>query len=212
MAPMTIVPGRRLDPIRAGFRFPNRFDALDLLWPGKASPMVYGLCGGMCFAVLDLFYAGQSVPAASAPPSFYSPLYRYLLLRQLDSLALRALAKIISWTLQDNARVARRTVQEEIPRIRASLDAGRPAALVLIRIRGVNLTANHQVLAVNYTLEQEAEQLAFTLYDPNHPGRAPQILAGLGDPARGTPFRQSTGEPLRGFFMLDYRWKKPPVL
>ncbi|NUM47331.1 MAG: hypothetical protein HUU38_21740, partial [Anaerolineales bacterium] len=56
-------------PQKHGLRFVNRFDVADLIdltvfenWT-KTHPIIYGLCGGMCFAALDMFYENAPAPA-----------------------------------------------------------------------------------------------------------------------------------------------------
>jgi hypothetical protein len=104
----------------------------------------------------------------------------------------------------------------EWPRIRGEIDAGRLAVVGLIRAAGLSpwlLTRNHQVLA--YAYEQRADGIAIRVYDPNHPGRDDVVLeirlAPSGIPgSRAVPLReritmrQSTGEPLLGFFVQPY--------
>lgn len=201
-----------------GFQFPNRFDVADLIdWSvfdylTKERPIIYGLCGGMCFAALDLFYENLSIPHGTMPPEDETALYKYLRARQIASLSFDTLANVIRWTLEDDRDVARWTAHEEIPQIQASLDEGTPVVLALIRVRRGNPTANHQVLAIDYTLDEEAQQMEIELYDPNHPGQEPRLMVDLRDPDNGIHPRQSTGEPLRGFFVIRYTKEKPPEL
>ena len=104
------------------------------------------------------------------------------------------------------------TIEREWPRVRAEIDAGRPCLLELIRVGGVSpaaLARNHQVLARAYEEASSAAgtQVRLRVYDPNHPGRDDVSLelsidvVDDGAPAseRIGP-RQSTGEPLLGFF------------
>lgn len=200
-----------------GFQFANRFDVADLIdwsvfteWT-KEHPLIYGLCGGMCFAALDLFYENKTVPQVFAPPLDETQLYKYLRNRQIASLSLDTLTNVIRWTLEDDRDVAQWTAREEIPQILASLDEGTPVVLALIRVRKGNPTGNHQVLAVDYELDEDTKKLDLTLYDPNHPGKEPIISVDLSDPDNGIHPRQSTGEPLRGFFVIRYKKEMPPV-
>jgi hypothetical protein len=200
-----------------GFQFVNRFDVADLVdWSvfdhlTKDRPLIYGLCGGMCFAALDLYYENQTIPQVFAPPEDETRLYKYLRARQIASLSFDTLANVIRWTLEDDRDVARWTAHEEIPQILASLDEGTPVVLALIRVRKGNPTGNHQVLAIDYELDEETKKLAFTLYDPNHPRQEPKIFVDLRDPDNGLHLRQSTGEPLRGFFVIRYKKETPPA-
>ena len=199
-----------------GFRFRNAFDVADLLdwslfdnWT-KDKPIIYGLCGGMCFAALDLFYESKSVPQLDTPPEDETKLYKYLLARQLDSLSFDTLKNVITWTLQDDLDLARWTAKNEIPQILASLDQGIPVVLALIRVRKGMPTANHQVVAIDYEWNEDTQRMEIVLYDPNHPRQEPKIFVDLSDPEQGIKPRQSTGEPLRGFFVIEYAQKNPP--
>jgi hypothetical protein len=199
-----------------GFQFPNRFDVSDLLdWPlftkwTQKRPIIYGLCGGMCFAALDLYSENKPIPEATTPPADETPLYQYLRTRQKDSLSLATLLKVFLWTWAGDVALARWTAKNEIPRIRASLDEGKPVVLALIRVRRRTPTSNHQVLAIDYLFDETTNQLELTLYDPNHPGQEPKILVDLHHPDQGIQPRQSTGEDLRGFFVIGYQRKTPP--
>jgi len=71
--------------------------------------------------------------------------------------------------------------------------------LVLIRARGgANPSSNHQVVAVGYKATGDG-QVEVRLYDPNHPGIRPTIPLDLQSQSVGP--RQSTNEPVRGFFV-----------
>ena len=103
------------------------------------------------------------------------------------------------------------TLEREWPRVRTELDAGRPCLLELVRAGGISpaaLSRNHQVLAWAYdeALTDGGMLVRVRIYDPNHPGRDDVALelcrsggGGRTAAARRT-LRQSTGEPLLGFF------------
>ncbi len=113
------------------------------------------------------------------------------------------------------------TIRREWPRVRAELDAGRPCLLELIRVGGFSpaaLVRNHQVLAWAYTaddagcaeiaaLEAQGGTIRLRVYDPNHPGDddvALELSVAADDRRRPLAeritLRQTTGEPLLGFF------------
>lgn len=204
------------EPSRHGFHFVNRFDVADLFdlkffdELTKNRPIIYGLCGGMCFAALDYFYQNKPVPEVTQPPEDETRLYKYLRDRQIHSLSLDTLKNVFTWTLQDDLDVAKWTANKEVPQLRASLDQGKPAVLALIRVEKSMPTSNHQVLAIAYDLHEDTNILEIVLYDPNHPDKTPRIFVDLTNPQEGIKPRQSTGEPLRGFFVIDYKPKHPP--
>jgi hypothetical protein len=78
--------------------------------------------------------------------------------------------------------------------------------LALIRAeRWENLEKNHQVIARAYHYDEQSGRLKIRIYDPNHPNKEPQISINVASPKTGINAKQSTGEPLRGFFVIDYK-------
>ena len=200
-----------LDPRRVGF--------------GDASA---GLCGGMALTARDLYEAGVAAPVeGGVPPANGSPRFRALVRRQVESLdwfrvplryldlqALRpdppgGLAALLR---REPPRVD--AFLREWPRIRDEIDSGHPSVIGLIRAAGWSpwhLTRNHQVLAYGY--EETPEAITIHVYDPNHPMRDDVTLevgVATGAAAATRPWRerialrQSTGEPLLGFFRQPY--------
>ena len=203
-----------------GFRFVNAF-ALPLGIARDA--FVYGLCGGMCFAALDYYYGGQLIPPLTEAPPTGSPLYRFLLRRQIDSISQPSvLPRLGLWMLARNERVAAWTVGVEVPRILSALDRGEPVVLMVLRDisrddedprpytrrRGpASPFINHQVVATGYG-QDDLGRLTITLYDPNYPNIEPTFLTT--ETEDGVRVLQSTGEPVRGFFAQTYRPMKVP--
>lgn len=205
-------------PTTHGFRFVNYFDfpylfnaSVPFLGTRSIGDVVIGLCGGMCFAALDYFEANRPVPTDKETEKIPLNLFRYLWTRQMDTLTMNVLEKLFTWAILDTRILARFIARDEIPRLMALIDSGKPALLVLMRARGLlSLTQNHQVLATSYTYDPAQKTLVLQLYDPNHPGKTPQLSMDLTAPGRGMKLAQSTGEPLRGFFVTDYVRKSPP--
>lgn len=222
------VPGFR--PSTAGFPFANTWPPgptvrlgpirTPILGFGNASA---GLCGGMVLTVRDLFEAGIPMPP-DPPPANGSPRFDAIVRRQVESLDwLRVPLRFFDLQAfrpdppSGLARMLGRRAPREIayrdewPRIRADLDAGHASTLGLIRVGGVSpwsLSRNHQVLA--FAAHDEPTQLRIAIYDPNHPGRDDVELVADIDPDPARPWhervrlRQSTGEPLLGFFRQPY--------
>jgi hypothetical protein len=173
--------------------------------------VAYGLCGGMCFAALDYYHAGRSVPGESDVDLIVPEVQNYLRRRQLDSLSLPVVARVIRWMMLDDRDVGRLTVTQQFPKLRARLERDDPAVLLLVRARGMeDPTRNHQVIAVGYQLDDTAGYLTIYVYDPNHPGMEPTISMTISQPDRGIHAEQSTGEELRAFFVNDYRPRVAP--
>lgn len=201
-----------------GFRFVNRFEfSFELGLPLVASvdlgEVVYGLCGGMCFSALDYFYAGRPIPQQRYIARAGTSLHLRLVDRQVDSLSLPAgLLKVLEWMILDDMEVGHRTAKQEFPRLRRRMTNGDPSVLCLIRQRGVSDPGkNHQVVARAYTFDERASMAEIALYDPNHPNEEPRLTIDLSNPRRGISPAQSSGESLRGFFLMNYRFEAPPA-
>ncbi len=208
---MTLV-STNFSPPRDGFRFINRFEfnfpvKIPLPFVGEVdlSNVVYGLCGGMCFSALDYFYSGDPVPDVSQVSEIEPKLFAYLCDRQLDSLGIPILLKVIRWMVSDDHYIGLHMTRYELPKLRRRLDKGEPVVLALIRVRGLDdPTKNHQVLTTGYEYDPDTKQMVLTLYDPNHPGKEPTLNMDLNRPGEGIQISQSTGEFLRGFFIIGY--------
>jgi hypothetical protein len=215
---------------------PIRFDGLGqhlstVIPLGDASR---GLCGGMVFAVRDLFEQRLVPPPDTENPPPGSPAFDYLCRRLLASLGdldgggygLR----FLEWMLLPDRipaplpalrrGVADLTLQHELRAARALIDSGHPAPLGLVCERmfpgelsaGLRkLSANHQVLAFAY--EADDAQVVLRLYDPNHPDRDDMTLTCRLHRAGDQAFGYSDGEhTVRGFFLSDYRHADPSDL
>jgi hypothetical protein len=193
------------------FEFPHLFE-LNLPFPAVRGigEIVYGLCGGMCCAALDYYEVGRQIPAEQEVDNLPLKLFRYLWIRQLDTLSTPVLEKIITWSILDTRNLAKKVAQEEIPTIMSSIDTGKPCILILIRSRGFQITQNHQVLAIAYDIDTDTKDMTIRLYDPNHPCQVPELTMNLSKPHLGIKLAQSTGETLRGFFKIDYVHASPP--
>jgi murein DD-endopeptidase MepM/ murein hydrolase activator NlpD len=201
-----------------GFQFINAFE---LKLPVKfqlpfgtsvdLSQVVFGLCGGMCFTALDYFQRGEIPPQTEDVKRIERKLFIYLCERQLDSLKIPTLLKVFDWMLMEDLTLANRLSRYEIPKLRRMLDKGEPVVLALIRVRGLDdPTQNHQVLATGYEFDPVERKYRVSLYDPNHPRKNPHISIDVSNPRSGIPLQQSTGEPLRGFFIIPYKASKTP--
>jgi hypothetical protein len=212
------MPVTNFSPKTHGFRFANSFDfpylfniSLPLLGSRGIGDVVYGLCGGMCSAALDYFNASKGVPTVTSVENINLRLFRHLWTRQLDTLGMQVLEKLLTWAILDTRILARFVERDEIPKLRQRLDSGSPAILVLMRARGLlSLTQNHQVLAIGYTYDPATKDMTINLYDPNHPRKEPTLNLNLRSPWSGLKLSQSTGEPLRAFFVIDYNPLPPP--
>jgi hypothetical protein len=201
-----------------GFLFVNRFSLpfpktiqFPLVGEIDLGKIVYGLCGGMCFAALDYYYAGQPVPDIQQTEDMPFDYLLYLWDRQLDSFGLATIPKVIEWMLRDDRSVALRTARYELPKMRRQLDKGNPVVMALIRAKGISdPTVNHQVLARGYQFDETTRQMVVHLYDPNFPGTESTLCMDMTKPSQDLQASQSTGESLRGLFVINYNLHKPP--
>jgi hypothetical protein len=219
------VPGFK--PGTSAFHFPNQFPrgpVLSLPVPGLGripiGDAANGLCGGMAFAVRDLFTAGRPPPPDTVPPANDSPLFRYLVRRLFDSfdLPVGPLRYFHRMNLPDGDTetkhgLAWRTLVEEWPLVRRDLDEGLLSPLGLIRIRSPNpleMGRNHQVLAYGYELDEATRDLRLYVYDPGYPDNNRLTLAlNLAEPTQPVPLVYPHGEAFRGFFRTRYRFADP---
>ena len=201
-----------------GLSFVNSFSLpfkpvlnLPLIGEIDLNKVIYGLCGGMCFAALDYYYAGQPVPSYSRTEDLPSNYILYLWDRQINSFGFLVVPKVIEWMLRDDGDVAVRTARYEVPKIRRALDQGQPVVLGLVRGKGpTDPTVNHQVLGSGYDFDETTRQFKVYLYDPNYPGLDSSLSMGLASPSQGLQGAQVTGEPFRGLFVIPYQAQQPP--
>lgn len=197
-----------------GYKFVNSFKvelkySLPLIGEIDLGDFIVGLCGGMCFSALDNYHAGIPISSRKTVPQTGSVMRFHLVKKQVQSLIPPdGIIKVLAWTVRDDKYVWRRTAGSEFRKLRTRLDKGQPAVLALIRAhREGDPTKNHQVIAHAYSYYEQSGELQIKIYDPNHPLKTPTLTMKLNSPHTGIHANQSTGESLRGFFVIDY---KPP--
>lgn len=192
-----------------GLKLPRAVSQLTDLASGEEFWGSFGLCGGMSWAALDRFARSVRPGADRSIPGRDHELFRELVGRQADSMKRRRLMERClvwqllpdraPWWLVWSRGLGRLTAEQEWPKLRTALDNSTPGSLVLIRARGAaDPSINHQVVAVGYQLSDDGK-VDIRLYDPNHPRQLSSIPMDLH--ARSVGPRQSTGEPVRGFFV-----------
>lgn len=232
---MTVVPG--FLPSTSGLHFANDFPHvpdLTVQLLGKEIGLgdaANGLCGGMAYAVRDLFQAGVAPPPLTSPPS-KGALFDYLVLRIFASFDLPrgvlTYLHLMSPLLSDGETWASEhalaphgrawtTVRQEWPKVRRDLDGGKPSPLGVIQVKSNDprkLGINHQVLAYGYALGGEGDrEVTLRIYDPNFPDRDDVTFSfDTAHPDRATPIERSHGShPVYAFFRTAYRFRKPPA-
>jgi hypothetical protein len=221
-------------PSRDGFAFTNAWPSA----PAVSVPTPFGsigignaalgLCGGMVFAALDYWQAQVAPPVAQPAPG--APLFRFIVKRLVDSWHVPAgVAEYYQWMnlpdadtsfsvlgrpLVSQRGLPWRTIEQQWPQVKASIDNGQPTALGLVTVASANpgmLGNNHQVLAYAYQLAGPTATLR--VYDPNSgPADAVQIQFNTSAPATATTFQHNIniGWPVRGFFLTAYAPALPP--
>jgi hypothetical protein len=223
------------DPLSDGFAFTNSWPAA----PAVTVPTPFGevgignaangLCGGMVFAALDYWIAGRVPPKARPAPG--TALYKFIVRRLVDSWHVPAgVVEYYQWmnlpdgdvsgsVLGKTVTVQRgaswRTIEQQWPLVKASVDAGVPAPLGVVTVKSANvaeLGQNHQVGA--YAYEVSGTQVTVDVYDPNS-GQNDGIFIRFDTsaPQRATTFATNIniGLPVRGFFMTGYTTASPPA-
>ena len=182
--------------------------------------MGYGLCGGMSFAALDFFRTGIEAPweaYAGQRPASGTRLRGYLWKRQLRSFfgdLDRFLIWMIwlkfmpwGWPFHGGPGWLTRESQKEWGKLKASIDAGNPIPLGLVR-DSTSVFDNHQVLAIGYDEEDEDHGTIY-LYDPNCPGQRSTIRVGFVSTVLEAEESCPGSQPLRGFFCEEYEPEEP---
>jgi hypothetical protein len=193
----------------------------------------------MASAVLDYFLSCIPIPSTTTVPASGSPLFKYLLGRQLHSLdapTFGVVRKFLLWTNRPDTRLPGSLLaplvpvaglvnvdglQElTVPEFRAtlaSLATGRPVVLGLVYVGpgAVNIWCNHQVLAYG-TASVSPGVTSVRIYDPNEAGDDAvvircELLAG-GSRVRCVQVNRSGTTRVRGFFRMPYARQTPPCL
>ena len=226
-------PGK-FSPLTDGFAFTNSWPSA----PAVSIPTPFGsigignaaagLCGGMVFAALDYWHA-QKPPTVSLPAPG-TPLYQFIVRRLIDSWHVPAgVAEYYQWmnlpdgdssfTILGRSVVSQRglswrTIVQQWPQVKGSLDAGVPVPLGLVTVASSNpgqLGHNHQVLAWGYQLA--GREVTVGVYDPNSgQDDGVHIQFDTSDPSAATTFQHNIniGWPVRGFFRTAYSPVTPP--
>lgn len=196
-------------PSRHGFHFENDFTEAPVI----KIPLVFGqhidignasggLCGGMVFAALDFYIAGQPVPTDTTAPVPDSKLFKFLCQRLVNSFDIPfGVMQFYTWMSHSGSLIGR-TATFELPAICSHMETlACPVPLGLILVESKNpakLGDNHQVLA--YDASVSADGAALRIYDPNYPDRDDVFLA-----ITPTSCKHSITGNIRGFFRTHYQ-------
>jgi hypothetical protein len=220
-----------------GFHYDNAFPkgpalTIDLgVTTLKVGNAANGLCGGMVFAALDYWALGGPPPPDTTPPAGGTPAFQYLVRRLIDSWGLPngplTYLSLMSPLYPDGdegigpVKVhgrAWRMLTQEWPAVRASLDAGQPCPLGLVKLVSANpmdIGKNHQVLAYGY--QESGPSVSLAVYDPNQADRDDVVITlELTDPTRPVSLTMapdaSAVTGLVSFFKVAHTPRTPPPL
>jgi hypothetical protein len=219
------VPRTGFDPRAHGFHFANDFVDKVVTVPGHGEVATDGRSGGMAFAALDYWFAGLPVPSHRpddfpdrAVPEDGTRLADFIHKRLFDSYATWSARQFLTWALAEDGPtwsspgVARLTSQE-LPRVRRSIDAGRPVVLGLVGARTLEeVGRNRQVVAYGYDDAAGpggGPPIRLFVYDSHHPDT--EVVLAL--EAGGQLWEASAGDSSwRGLFLQDYARERPPYI
>lgn len=215
-------------PSHNGLKFTNRFPGtplpqmLDKFF--DTSKSAYGLCGGMCFTVIDFAKSRKQPPTVADVPGEQSKLFDYLKKRQIASFGLldAVVLRFIYWMSLTDEKAQEETL-DEWRKIRKQLDKHDFAVLGLIYRNFTESLLpwdNHQVLAYGYQ-ELEDGAIRIMLYDPNYPGQDDVYIEAKGvqiEKPGKAEFGMKAGQykagkhihNLHGFMYIPYEYNNPP--
>ena len=182
-----------------------------------------GMCGGMVYAVRDLFEAELLPPTDPTNPKPYSPAFNFLYARLVQSFDLPVgVVTYYAWmnlprhdTKIGPHGTSWRTILETMPSLRATINSGKLCPLGLVCVQSIDpfdLGLNHQVLAWGY--HDDGPATTVKLYDPNHPNDdSVTIKFDKSKPDQTTVFNDSTKDhKIFGFFTTEYSMENPAKL
>jgi hypothetical protein len=220
------VPRTGFDPRAHGFHFANDFVDKVVTIPGYGEVATDGRSGGMAFAALDYWFAGLPVPSHRpedfpdrAVPDDGTRLADFIHKRLFDSFATWSARQFLTWSLAEDhptwssPGVARLTA-DELPRVRRSIDAGRPVVLGLVGARSLEeVGGNRQVVAYGYDDDGPGPgggpPIRLFVYDSHRPDD--EVVLGF-EPGGRHWEASAGGGPWRGLFLQDYARERPPYI
>lgn len=197
-------------PREHGFKFANTFVNHLITVPAlNLDIATRGRCGGMAAAALDYWHHGLAVPQDPNLPADGSLLADYIYGRLVNTMVANGFKFFHFMRTPDHPTwvngigVARATREEEYPRVKASVDSGRPCLLGLTQSRALGeLGSDHQVVAYGYDSDDRYSYVY--VYDNNHPDAEATLRFTTGYDPGEREVVQSTGEVWRGFFPEVY--------
>jgi len=205
-------------PSKHGFHFGNNF-VNKIIHTSFGKIESRGRCGGMAFASLDYYFSNMDIPTHESKdfpnkkvPPDGSMLADYIYERSIHSLFTLSSFKFFDWSLKRNIdntnrrSVSYKTKHEEFPKLKRSIDSGKPVVLGLIgAARVTEICNNHQVVAYGYDFDPKNEKIVIYIYDSNAHDREITLESHKDIPY----FKESNGQEWRAFFVQEYHFKHP---
>jgi hypothetical protein len=164
----------------------------------------------MCAGALHRFNNGIPVGSDTQAPAPGTQLYNELWNRQKRTLGGDVLPTMVDRTwapdtghATDVHSMKYHTQKDWEEKLRPRLDAGKPTILVLMvteKDGNLNLTDNHQVVAMGYRYDRSSSRLGIWMYDPNDPGQL-HLLSMVFSGEFINAEDETTGKRYRGFFV-----------
>jgi hypothetical protein len=205
-------------PDQHGFKFANSFEDEFIKLPGgKHAFKTRGRCGGMAFVSLDHWHHKKPIPAAATLPADETPLAKLIQRRLFDSFKSNGLRYLEFSLMSEHPRwgifkgAAKETRTREFPKVKVSIDAGRPCAIGLCRASSpVELGMDHQVVCYGYV--EGPQESALLIYDNNYPGAEKRLTFATAYDKKGDmKIRHSDRSEWRAFFVESYEPEAPPA-
>ena len=180
----------------------------------------YGLCGGMCFTVLDFYHRPDPrfEQVRSERPSPGTSLREYVWKRQVTSVrgngarfvAWHFLLRYVpsGWPFGGGTGWLLAWSKREWRKLKSWLDEDRLVPVGLVRDTE-NIFDDHQVVAFDYEAEEGEAGGKIYLYDPNCPGDRSVIEIEFGERMLRCTRGCDPATPLRGFFCEAYGAVEP---
>jgi len=199
-----------------GFKFDNNFVNPIINIPAIGLDIqTLGRCGGMAFLSLDYWFNKLPIPEIRNLPPDGTILADTIYARLIDSLFANGARFFEFMNMLDHPTwlrgkgAARVTREDEFPKIKASIDAGWPCPIGLVRARSIGELGNdHQVVCFGY--ESDSNMSKLWIYDNSHHDQVASLDFTTDYIPANRPVRHSiTGEEWRGFFLEAYNNRRP---
>ena len=203
-------------PATHGFAFANNFTNKVSI-AGIPITETRGRCGGMAFAALDLWHNRLGVPTNTTLPADGTLVADYIYWRLIDSIRdnwfqyFHFMRTPDHPTVVNGIGVARATREEQLPKLKALLDAGVPQPLGLSQATALDQFGNdHQVVAYGY--EEQGPETCIFIWDNNHPLVESMLRFKTAYDPGDHAVRHSDGSQWRGWFVSAYSPQVPSFL